>query len=66
MYMGLGMSGKIKYTQLSPQKLRTTLLRSLPKSKRYKSPGTNQILAEFNQAVGNTLCSEIHEYINSI
>jgi hypothetical protein len=31
------------------------------KLKRYKSPGTDQILAEMIQAGGITLCSEIHK-----
>jgi hypothetical protein len=34
--------------------------------KRYKSPGTDQILAEMIQAGGNTLRSEIHKVINCI
>jgi hypothetical protein len=33
------------------------------KLKMYKSPGTEQILAEFMQAEGNTLCSEIHNLL---
>jgi hypothetical protein len=35
------------------------------KLKRYKSPGTDQILAELIQAGSSTLCSEIHKLINS-
>jgi hypothetical protein len=34
--------------------------------KRYKSPGSDQILAEQIQAGGETMRSEIHELINSI
>jgi hypothetical protein len=34
--------------------------------KRYKSPGTDQILAELIQAGGNTLHSEIYKCINCI
>jgi len=33
---------------------------------RYKSPGTDQILAETIQAAGYKLCSEIHKIINSL
>jgi CRISPR/Cas system-associated protein Csm6 len=36
------------------------------KLKRYETSGIDQILTELIQAVGNTLCSEIHEIINSI
>jgi hypothetical protein len=36
------------------------------KLKRYKSPGTDQILAELIKAGGETLCSEIHRLIHSI
>jgi hypothetical protein len=32
----------------------------------YKSPGTEQILAELIQEGGNILCSEIHKLINCI
>jgi len=38
----------------------------IEKLKRYKSPGTDQILAEMIQAGGNTLHSEIYKLINSI
>jgi len=34
--------------------------------KRYKSLGTDQILAELIKAEGETLCSEIHKFICSI
>jgi hypothetical protein len=34
--------------------------------KKYKSPGTDAILAEQLQAGGNTLCSKIHTLNNSI
>jgi hypothetical protein len=33
------------------------------KLKRYKLPGTEQMLAELIQAGGNTLCSEIHKLL---
>jgi hypothetical protein len=33
---------------------------------RYKSPDVDEILAEFVQAGGNTLCCEIHRLISSI
>jgi hypothetical protein len=36
------------------------------KLKSYKSPGTDQILAELIKAGDETLCSEIHELICSI
>jgi hypothetical protein len=36
------------------------------KLKRYKSPGTDQIPAEFIQTGSNTSCSEIHKFINYI
>jgi hypothetical protein len=38
---------------------------AIEKLKRYKSPSIDLILAEMIQAGGNTLCSEIHEFINS-
>jgi hypothetical protein len=34
--------------------------------KSYKSPGTDQIMAELIKAEGETLCSEIHKLISSI
>jgi hypothetical protein len=34
--------------------------------KRYKLPGSDQILAELIQARGEILCSQIHKLINSI
>jgi hypothetical protein len=34
--------------------------------KKYKYPGSGQILVELIQAVGETLWSEIHKLINSI
>jgi hypothetical protein len=39
---------------------------TVEKLKRYKSPGTDKILAELIQAGGKTVCSEIHKLINSI
>jgi hypothetical protein len=36
------------------------------KLKLYKSPETDQILAELIQAGGNTLCSETHKLVNFI
>jgi hypothetical protein len=39
---------------------------NIEKLKRYKSPGTDQILAELIQAGGNILHSGIHKLINSI
>jgi len=41
-------------------------LKSLDKLKRYKSPGTDQILADMIQAECNSFHSEIHKFINSI
>jgi hypothetical protein len=38
----------------------------IAKLKRYKSPGSDQILAELIQAGGETLRSEIHKLINTI
>lgn len=37
---------------------------AIEKSKGYKPPRTNQILAETIQAAGNTLRSESHKFIN--
>jgi hypothetical protein len=39
---------------------------AIEKLKRYKSPGINQIPAEFIKAGGSKICSEIHKHINSI
>jgi hypothetical protein len=39
---------------------------AIEKLKVFKSPGTDQILAELIQAGCNTLCSEIHKLINSV
>jgi len=39
---------------------------AIGKLKRYKSPGTDQILAEMIKAGGETLHSEIHMLIHSI
>jgi hypothetical protein len=39
---------------------------AIGKLKRYKSPGTDQILTELIQAGGKILCSEIHKFINFI
>jgi hypothetical protein len=39
---------------------------TIGKLKSYKSPGTDQILAELIKAGGGTLCSEIHNLICSI
>jgi hypothetical protein len=36
------------------------------KLRRYKSPGTDEILAELIQAGGNIFCSRIHKLIKSI
>jgi hypothetical protein len=38
---------------------------AIAKLKRYKLPGSDQILAELFQAGGETLWSEIHKLINS-
>jgi hypothetical protein len=38
---------------------------AIEKLKRYKSPGTDQIPAEFIKAGGSKICSEIHKLINS-
>jgi hypothetical protein len=38
---------------------------SIAKLKKYKLPGSNQILAELIQAGGETLRSEIHKLMNS-
>jgi hypothetical protein len=38
----------------------------IKKLKRYKSPGSDQILAELIQVGGEILCSKIHNLINSI
>jgi hypothetical protein len=39
---------------------------AIAKLKKYKSPGSDQILAELIQAGGETLVSVIHKLINSI
>jgi hypothetical protein len=39
---------------------------AIVKLKKYKSPGSDQILAELIQAGGETLQSEIHKLIDSI
>jgi hypothetical protein len=39
---------------------------AIGKLKSYKSPGTDQILAELIKAGGETLCSEIHKLVSSI
>jgi hypothetical protein len=39
---------------------------AIEKLKKYKSPGSDQILAELSQAGGETLVSMIHKLINSI
>jgi hypothetical protein len=39
---------------------------AIAKSKKYKSPGSDQILAELIQVGGETLLSAIHKLINSI
>jgi hypothetical protein len=39
---------------------------AIAKLKKYKSPGSDQSLAELIQAGGETLWSEIHKLINSI
>jgi hypothetical protein len=39
---------------------------AMAKLKRYKSPHSNQILAELIQGGGEILCSKIHKLINSI
>jgi hypothetical protein len=38
---------------------------AIGKLKSYKSPGTDQIPAEFIKAGGETLCSEIHKLIGT-
>jgi hypothetical protein len=50
---------KLLVSQLSPFEGEI----SIEKLKRYKSPSTDQILAEPTQAAGNTLRSEIHKII---
>jgi hypothetical protein len=55
MYMGFMMLGRWICIQLSHGKLKS-----------YKSPGTDQILAELIKAEGETLYSEIHRLIYSI
>ena len=38
---------------------------AIEKLKRYKSPGTNQIPAEFIKVGSSTICCEIHKLTNS-
>jgi hypothetical protein len=46
---------------LVPEPYLVTVEIDIGKLKRYKSPGTNQILAELIKAGGENLCSEVHE-----
>jgi hypothetical protein len=39
---------------------------AIPELKKYKSPGSDQILAELIQAGGDMLLSAIHKLINSV
>jgi hypothetical protein len=67
MYMGLMMLGRLKYVQLSCYYLSLALLRLefLLKSGKVNNYQV-QVLAELIEAGGNTLCSEIHRFINHI
>jgi hypothetical protein len=47
----------------SPSRLEVEI--AIPKLKKYKSPGSDQIPAELIQAGGELLLSEIHKLINS-
>jgi sorting nexin-29 len=51
---------------LVPERCSFEVENAIGKSKKYKSPGIDQILAELIQAGGNTLCSEIQKLINFI
>ena len=63
------MLGRQKYTTAEspvPEPSAFEVEMFIEKLTRYKSPGTDQILAELLQAGGRTICSEIHKFINSI
>jgi len=66
--MALMMLGRQIHTvePLVPETSSLEVKIAIEKLERYKSPGIDQILAEFIQAGGNTLCSDIHKLINSI
>jgi hypothetical protein len=51
---------------LLPERSLVEVGTAIGKLKSYKSPGTDQILAELMKAGGKTLCSEIHKLICSI
>jgi hypothetical protein len=51
---------------LDPNPFAFELEIAIAKLKRYKSPGSDQSLAEMIQAGGKVLCSKIHILINSI
>jgi hypothetical protein len=46
---------------LTPERSPFEVEIDIAKLEEYKSPGTDQISAELVQAVGETLCSEIHK-----
>jgi hypothetical protein len=51
---------------LVPKSSHSEVETAIAKLKKYKSPGSDQILAEQIQAGGEILWSEIHKFINSI
>lgn len=62
MPMGSMKPGRLKYTQLSASEGEI----AIEKLKRYKSPGTDQILTEMIEAGGESLCSNVHNLINYV
>jgi hypothetical protein len=62
------MIGRLIYTAepLVPEPSLVEVEIAIGKLKSYKSPGTDQILAELIKAGSETLCSEIHRLICSI
>ena len=51
---------------LVPEPSASDVEMAVEKLKRYKSPGTDQILAELIKAGGRTISNDINELINSI
>jgi len=66
--MGLIMLGRQIHTAepLVPESCAFEVEMASVKLKRHKSPGIDQILAEFLKAGGGTVCPEIHKLIKSV
>jgi hypothetical protein len=52
--------------EVSLSRMRMVICLQIPKLKKYKSPGSEQIPAELYQAGGDTLVSVIHTLITSV